>query len=621
MVKFFCQKCGHKLKANTDRAGKRCKCTRCGQVMYVPVPSPDNQGSLPSPTPPLAVSPPSPAAPPPFPPARKKAVLARILVASFAAGLLAIAAIVTFLLYPKDIDQRLSDLKGGTPEARRQALVWLASADLDEPHRSPVTAALEPLLFEGDIRGDLKPDLILRAYLHWADQDNVPTLIRMVQSPTVLNMAPDSSTWILQALARMQDPRVADVLAENLDNPALREQAFEALRFIGPEAGIAVLQDVFAPDPGTRDLANRLLAEYGTPPNRIAVAALARLQSTDPDARSSAAVWFAENPPADAKQQAEVAKALATLLDDLSPRVNAVALRALKLWATPDCLPQLVAFAKRDPKAACPTDLIDLLARFPDESAAEALALQLKIPANRELAAQAILKVGTVASKALLPYVDDPDIAVRNEARDLSQKLNTSSMPPLDRILADLADPSKARACTALDSLAKLRPDEADRARVSGALNALLLDSDPSIRAKALDAVRVWGSKANTATILKLLSTVRTAGVARDPGLIGLLGSLQDPTAAAALAEGLTRPEELDASVRALIALGSGSENAVLPYLDSTDRGARFASCWILGEVGTHKSVSALESAQAKSLDNAFNERVQLAIEKITARG
>ena len=80
---------------------------------------------------------------------------------------------------------------------------------------------------------------------------------------------------------------------------------------------------------------------------------------------------------------------LAGLLGDLSPGVNGLALRGLKLWATKDCLPQVVEFARRQEKsgankeaAANNSVLLDVLAQFPDETAAEAIALRLKDPGS-----------------------------------------------------------------------------------------------------------------------------------------------------------------------------------------------------------------------------------------------
>jgi hypothetical protein len=525
------------------------------------------------------------------------------------------------LLSLSEVSRELGDLKGDVPEARREALLSLAQAEPDLSRAASVTAALAPLLFEGDVRGDLSPDLVARAYLHWASPDNVPDLIRLLQSSAIRKVETGTAGLVMQTLGKLQDPRAIDPLAEKLADPALRAGAADALRLVGPRAEPALLSLAFDGDTSTRGEALHLLAELGLRPTRIAEEALRHLRSSTPVARRSAAVWLAENPPDDPSQQAQVAGALSGMLDDLSPEANALALRALKLWATRDCLPQLVALATREAKGGtCSADLIDVLARFPDETAAEAIALQLESPANRGRAAQALLKLGQVATRAVLRYINSPEEAVQKEARELCRQLGVPTSALLDQALLDVADPQKPRARSALLFLVQLRPDDADRPRVSRALNAALLDPDPAVVADALNAVRVWGSRASTATLLNLLARLRPEGAARDPRVLELLGSLQDPAAAPALAEGLTRPDELGTVVKALVALGPGAEDAVVPYLRSTSREARFAACWVLGEIGTSKSLPSLEAAGYKGQDGAFFERTRLASEKIEAR-
>ena len=253
-------------------------------------------------------------------------------------------------------------------------------------------------------------------------------------------------------------------------------------------------------------------------PRAIAAEALSRLQSGQAEVRGSAAAWFAENPPQDETQKAEAARPLARLLDDLSPKVSGQALQALKLWATPDCLPPLLEYARREQKAASSNPvLIDVLAQFPDQAAAEAIALQLPNPALRDQAVQALLKLGPVATPAILLYLDAPDEGVRKEAQDLCRLLNVPVDRQLEQILADVAGTDIPRCRAALEYLAQLRPEEASRTKVSQALNAALLDVKLGIREDALAAVKVWGSKENTATLLKLLGDFQRGGLGAIP--------------------------------------------------------------------------------------------------------
>jgi HEAT repeat protein len=539
-------------------------------------------------------------------------------------GLLAVAGLffLIFLLTPSEVDNKLNDLKASAPDQRAQALVWLADADPEAGYRARVTAALEPLVFEGDVHGDLNADLVLRAYLRWADRRNVPALIRMMENPTLPSWGPRQTGLVMAALGKLQDRRAIGVLAERLPDSLLHDQAVNALKLMGPGAEKTVLDYLFDPDPDTRLRASQLLADYGTNPETIAAEALSRLKSNQAEVQSGAAVWFAENPPGDETQRAEAARLLARLLDDLSPKVNAQALRALKLWATRDSLPQLLAFARRqDQAAAGDPALIEVLAQFPDETAAEAIARQLKNAPQRSKAAQALMKLGPVATKAVLGYIDDPDDAVQKEARQLSQLLNIPADRQLGQILADVADPEIPRSRAALDYLAKLRPDPASRGKVSPALNAPLLDADPGIRAAALNAVKVWGSKENTATLVKALGSFPSGPPECNDGIIEVLGALQDPAAAPALAQGLTHVRERDTVSKALRSIGASAEGAVAPFLQSDDGWARVEACRILAEVGTSKSLQPLKDAvNANSLDFFFVKEARLASQKITAR-
>jgi hypothetical protein len=579
-IKFSCASCGHRLKAFPEQAGKTCKCPSCGQTMTIP-------------------------AAPPAAPVNRKRRLRLILGGAAAAAVLAGAIVLAVFLYGRfrDVDQKLGDLNCGAPEVRAQALLWLAQAQPQDSRRAQVTAALEPLVLEGDVQGNLDPDLVLRAYLHWANQDNVPAMIRMVEDHAMPCWNDKKTGQVMAALGKLQDKRAADALVGKLSDPRLHDQALDALRVLGPGAEGAVLDSLFVDDPDTQARAGELLAAYGTKPSTVIAEARRRLLSNDPEARRGAAAWLAENPPQDDAQKGEVAGALAGLLDDLSPQVNGLALRALKLWATRDCLPQVVAFAARQEKAtdkdavANNSPLIDVLAQVPDEGAAEVLALRLKDPAQRDKAAQALLKLGPVAVGPVLKYLDHPNADVRKEARTLCRTLNVPAARQVEQMLADVGDAHKPRSLTALQELARLRPDEASRVKVSRALNAPFLDADPTIRAAALDAVRAWGTTENTAALLKLLSNV--CGV-NNPDTARTVESIS----------------------QTLISIGPGAEDAVIPLLRSSEPAVRGAACRVLADVGTAKSVEPLQDAGREFLsgDFGFYTFTQTAVAKIAAR-
>jgi HEAT repeat protein len=540
-----------------------------------------------------------------------------------ATGLLAVAVVVwiMFLLMPNDLDRQLKSLKTGTPETRQQALAWLLEAEPQKADRVRVAAALEPVLFDDGDR-TFNPELLLRTYLHWAGKDNVPTLIRMVANPTLPAWDARKAGWVIDALGKLQDKRAVDVLAEHLADPVLHDRAVNALRILGPTAEPAVLEFLFAKDADTRARAGQLLAEYGATPGKLVDEALGRLKSSQTEVRLSAACWFADNPPADEAFKSEVAKALIPLLDDHSPPVCNEALRALKLWATKDSSPQLRDYARRMQKAAFAyPDLIDVLAQFPDEANAEAIALQLANPGLRARAVQGLLKLDKAADKAILAYINDPDPGVQKEMQDLCRLLKIPADRQLEQTLTDLTDMDVNRSRAALQTLAHLRPDEASRAKVVAALNVALLDPNNAIREDALNAVMVWGSQENTTTLLKILGDFQTGGTGRDGRIIEALGSLKDPRAAQQLAQGLTHARERGEVSKALKAIGPGAEAAVAPFLQSPDPAVRITACRILADIGTDKSLQSLQTAgQMYYLDAVFGQETTMTAQKILSR-
>jgi hypothetical protein len=586
-IKISCTHCGRRLKLYSEQAGKKCKCPRCGQAFEAPatIPSAAANGS----------------------PSRRWGKLdRRVLRAGTAIAVVTVGILLVVLIYLRmhSVGPRLTALSGDDPAARSEAVLWLAQADPQDSARARVTAALEPIVFEGDVRGSLDPDLVLRAYLHWANQDNVPSMIRMVENPSLPSWRPEKTGWVMETLGKLQDNRAADALARKLSDPQLHDQAVDALKLMGPGAEGSVVEYLFAGDAATRQRAADLLADYGTDPAAVLDEARARLKSNDPEEQRAAAEWFAENPPQSDAEKGRSAGALAGLLGDLSPEVNGVALRALKLWATKDCLPELVDYAHRLEKAgntkqvaANKSALIDVLVQFPDEAAADAIGLQLKDPAQREKASQALLVLGPIASDTVSHYINHPDEGVRKEAQRLSRELKVASDHQLDQILGDIDDARKARSRTALEHLARLRVDETSRAMVSKALNAPLADPDAGIRDAALDAVRVWGTQENTTALVNLLGTVPPERKEHDA-------------------------RTSDKVVQALISLGSGAEDAVAPLLRSPDGLVRRQACFILSKIGTEKSVAPLDAAASAyvTVDRDFYLQTQDAIAKVRAR-
>ena len=107
----------------------------------------------------------------------------------------------------------------------------------------------------------------------------------------------------------------------------------------------------------------------------------------------------------------------------------------------------------------------------------------------------------------------------------------------------------------------------------------------------------MWATPENAATLLKLLGDMPAARTEADA-------------------------RTTDRVAQAVVAIGPGVEDAVIPLLKSPDGLVRREACGILGDVGTNKSVQPLEAAGQGylTIDVGFYRLTQLAVAKIVAR-
>jgi predicted Zn finger-like uncharacterized protein len=557
---------------------------------------------------------------------KKKSKVGMIVGLSVGGGLLLIGGgiLLFFLLMPSEVDSKLSDLKAEDSGKRDEALTWLMEADtnVSAAQRGRAAKALEIMVIEGNM--SLNDEKLLRAYLHWADKDSVPTMISMVENQNYPLPSAVKTGMVMEALGRLQDERGIECLTKKLPDFQLRNAAASALKLMGDKAQKDVLPYLFHEDANVRKEARLVLESYGTKTETFATEAQRRLKSDQPGLQRTALVWFAENSPADEKTRADMAKLLVKFLDDFNNNVRTNALHALKRWATKESLPKLLEFAKREQTAPFGNQLlIEVLVQFRDETAAEAIALQLPNWHQRANAKRALLGMGEHAITAVLHYLNHPDFGLRGEVQEMCQQLKISANQYLEQTLADIASDDTNRRKVALQFLAKFEPGERVRRKVSKALNAPLLDKDPGVRGDALNAAKVWGSKENTATLLKLLegNPLEKKPFGRDANVIEVLGIIKDPEAAPAVAKGLANFFERGHAVKALKNMGSGAEEAVQPYLLARDGGVRAEACKILAVIGTAKSVNPLTmAAQAFFRDGGFVMECKKAILEIQGR-
>ncbi|MBE3069645.1 MAG: HEAT repeat domain-containing protein, partial [Planctomycetes bacterium] len=154
--------------------------------------------------------------------------------------------------------------------------------------------------------------------------------------------------------------------------------------------------------------------------------------------------------------------------------------------------------------------------------------------------------------------------------------------------------------------------DPKRRDEVSKALVPLLSETEQWGKMDGLKALAVWWTADALPAMIKCTQdkdfAVRWAA-------LDALGQVKDVRAAEAAADCLAT--DRGAAAKALKAIGSLAEPALIKRLRDTDRAVRVEACKILGEVGTRRSLPALTALKN---DKELKGHVERAIEAISAR-
>jgi HEAT repeat protein len=138
-------------------------------------------------------------------------------------------------------------------------------------------------------------------------------------------------------------------------------------------------------------------------------------------------------------------------------------------------------------------------------------------------------------------------------------------------------------------------------------------------RAAAVRALGVWGTKEQ---VPRLVEFVSHNSQDMRWGACEALARLKDPRGAAPVAHRLQDPWDRGKAVEALSSYGPAAEEAVIPYLKSTDVRKHWIkqdACKVLKVIGTAKSIPALEEAE-KETDHFVQQAARSALESIRNR-
>jgi HEAT repeat protein len=303
-----------------------------------------------------------------------------------------------------NLDEALADLKAGDANRARPSADWLAKAPVEEARQAEVAQKLEPFLDDRQVR-----DHAAKALATWATKENVPALIRALESDSgaVKQSAMDT-------LARLKDERAAAPLAKHMANFFDRGNASKALQALGPVAEMEVVKYAFDADGGTQGEARKILESYKTKESVYITQALVDLKKNDNNRRLNVAIWL-EKAAVDETLRGDVAKALEPLLRENDGRTRDQALQALKTWATKDNVPALLKQLTHQDGNVRKLSM-EVLGGLKDERAVVPIGERLLNFFDRQVASNSLQKMGSIVERnEIVDYLNNKDDAVRLE--------------------------------------------------------------------------------------------------------------------------------------------------------------------------------------------------------------
>jgi HEAT repeat protein len=487
---------------------------------------------------------------------------------------------------PSSVDDALAAVRSGDDTRKNQGVAWLQQAPPDPQRGAEVAQALEPLLDDPD---PFLRDPAAQALGRWAVKDNVPTVLRMLNSDSGAQREA-----AMDALARIKDPRGTAALAGRLNNFSDRGHASQALQALGAAAEKEVVRYYFDRDGATRDEARRVLGVYRTKDAVILDQAVADLQGGDGDRHKEVAEWLLTRQP-DEQHRAAVAQALESALSSPNVFAREPAGKALVRWATRENVPSLIkALDSDNPQVRA--DTLDALVRLKDERAIPAVAARLAKPFEEQQAGAALEAFGPAAEPEVVKYFDHPNQGTRDRARKLLKTYGTKDAVILGQVVADVDDAQRRRA--ALDWLAEHSADEEHKSAVARALEPLLKDMDDQTSEAALKAMKNgWATKANVEALVALCVNppFTPHGNSMCDAAMEALGRVKDERAVPAVAAQLPNIFHRDAARKALELMGSVAEKETSKYLLHQDAGVRSLTWKIFAVIGSKENLPALQ--------------------------
>ena len=487
------------------------------------------------------------------------------------------------------IPRALAALDGHNHFRREQAVNFLATQPVDAAQRDAVVTKAIALFADWSRREQGR-----RILDKWVAASDADKLLAAMQTAAQRNDH-DTQRVMMQLLAKTGDARVADAavlyLASGHDVGAARQM----LQSLGAKNAAKLVQLVNHPNHGVRQTARELLTEFQVTDAQIARQCVADLASGKREQQREAARWLKEHVIVDETLSPLVNAALMEQLSNREVRGDMAA--ALAVWATSDNVPELIAAAEAADAAGdrdAQRELVQLLAKTKDPRTLPVLADYMASRHDIFAARNAFTAFGPNAAQTVMQFANHPDGTTQHFARQLLNEWKVEPTAYVGQSVKDLASSDVNRQRGIAQWLAQQTVDAEQQAEVATALEPLLDATET--RREAIRALKVWGTRANVPKLLTLLEdedaffrgeVMATLVAIKDPRVLPYLGE--------SLASGdFSRRHE---AARHMRTLGPMAETILWPHTTSADWQIAMEACNVLKDIGTKKSLPALQLA------------------------
>jgi hypothetical protein len=245
------------------------------------------------------------------------------------------------------------------------------------------------------------------------------------------------------------------------------------------------------------------------------------------------------------------------------------------------------------------------------------------LPSNMDYAANFIVRETNTETKYPITVkyrlLSDAELAEyeANQARLAAERKAAPQGDERDGLIADLKSGDINKARTAIVKMNGKEPGQPDP-EMAAALAPFLSGEDKSLRSISAQILEKWATEAE---IDPLLAALKDDSAVVVNSAMKALGRLRAVAAIEPIAEGLGANQTRQAASEALKLMGAAAEEKVAALLTHDDWVARMEAAKVLKEIGTEKSLKALQSA-ARDDDNGLVKKFAAeAVEAIKGRG